>query len=64
MTDAFRCACGRIWEFPGDVQVNRHIVYTLICDCARVYTVSHGCVVLRNKPLWPWKRRRREDAHS
>ena len=40
MTDPFRCACGRAWEFPEYVQENRHILYTLVCDCARVHTVS------------------------
>ena len=61
-TDSFRCACGRVWRFPDYVQEHRHILYTVICDCARVYTVSHGCVALRNKPEWPWKRPRRWPA--
>ena len=57
--DSFRCACGRRWDFPGYVQENRHILYALICDCARVYTVSLGCVTLRTRPPWPWKRPQR-----
>ena len=59
MTDPFRCACGRLWYFPGYVQENPAIQYTLICDCARVYTVSLGWVRLRTKPPWPWKRPKR-----
>ena len=58
-TEPFRCACGRVWDFPDEVQEYRHRLYTLICDCARVYTVRVGCVTLQNKPMWPWKRHQR-----
>jgi hypothetical protein len=45
MTDSFRCACGRIWHVPAEVQAHPYRLYTLICDCARVYTVVVvGCV--------------------
>jgi hypothetical protein len=59
MRDRFTCACGRVWHFPDHVHDHRHIPYTLICDCARVYTVRMGWVRLQNKPEWPWKRRQR-----
>jgi hypothetical protein len=62
MDDRFTCVCGRIWHFPDEVQERWHILYTLICDCARVYTVRAGCVRLRDKPVWPWKRPRRWPA--
>jgi hypothetical protein len=52
----FRCACGRVWHFPDEVQEHWYRLYTLICDCARVYTVSLGCVVPQNKSVWPRKR--------
>jgi hypothetical protein len=55
----FRCACGRVWHFPDEMQDRRHILYTLVCDCARVYTVKQGWVALENKPVWPWKVPRR-----
>jgi hypothetical protein len=55
-SETFRCACGRVWDFPDYVQENWYRLYTLICDCARVYTVRTGCVELRNKPVWAWKR--------
>ena len=58
-SETFRCACGRVWDFPDYVQENWYRLYTLICDCARVYTVSVGCVELQNKPMWPWKRHQR-----
>ncbi len=64
MEDRFTCPCGRVWHFPDEVQENRHRLYTLICDCARVYTVVHGCVTLRNKPVWPWKRARRSSGQG
>lgn len=48
-----------VWHFPDEVQDNWHRPYTLIWDCARVYTVRVGCVVLQNKPMWPRKRARR-----
>ncbi len=59
MDDRFQCACGRVWFFPDKVQDNWYRLYTLICDCARVYTVSLGCVTLKTKPAWPWKRPQR-----
>jgi hypothetical protein len=59
MEDRFTCACGRVWYYPDDMQEHRHILYTLICDCARVYTVRMGWVELRSKPAWPWKRPKR-----
>ena len=46
MDDRFTCPCGRVWYFPDEVLEHRHILYTLICDCARVFTVSVGCVRL------------------
>ena len=59
MDDRFTCPCGRVWYFPDEVLEHRHRLYTLICDCARVYTVSMGWVRLQTKPWWPWKRAKR-----
>ena len=58
-SDSFQCACGRRWDFPDYVLEHSYRQYTLICDCARVYTVRAGWVELQNKPVWPWKRVRR-----
>ena len=55
----YRCECGRWHAFPEWYPERRHILYTLICDCARVYTVGRGLAELRNKSLWPWKRPQR-----
>ncbi len=57
--DRFECACGRVWFFPDHVIDNLHIQYTLICSCSRVYAVVHGCLELKTKPQWRWKRARR-----
>jgi hypothetical protein len=57
--EPFRCACARVWFFPDEVQEHWYRLYTLICDCARVYTMSMGWATLRNKPAWPWKVPRR-----
>ncbi len=58
-TESFCCVCGRRWHFPDYVLEHSYIQYTLICDCARVYIVVRGCVTLKTKPLWPWKRPQR-----
>lgn len=59
MRDQFMRACGRVWYFPDYVEEHWHILYTLICDCARVYTVRGERVELRTRPVWPWKRPQR-----
>jgi hypothetical protein len=50
VAESFHYACGRLWFFPAYVLERPHIQYTLICDCARIYTVVRGLVELRNKP--------------
>ena len=62
--DSFECACGRVWFFPDYVREKSYRQYTLICDCARVYVVLLGTVVLKNKPQRPWKRTQRYRAHD
>ena len=57
--DRFQCPCGRVWHFPDHVIENHHSQYTLICHCAILYTVVLGCVELKTKPMWRWKRAQR-----
>jgi hypothetical protein len=40
--DGYRCECGRWQDLPDWYPERQHILYTLICDCARVYTVVGG----------------------
>jgi hypothetical protein len=52
--EGYLCRCGHWHQFPAWFGDRRHVLYTLICDCGLVYTVSLGVVSLQTK-LRGWR---------